>query len=189
MRMQFLHVPQKSGRPSFVAGGERQFIALAIIWARVYFPAPRAPDRITACGSRSRPSMPRRRRTTSSLPWKSEKGIRLDLSCCPRGQPQLFADRLHDIGMDHVGLSASVHHKEPVGLAARYGQICIPYALEERSTLLLKTILVGLVPWTGLIAPPSAGHAGRNLGIHEDGQVWLQITAQSPMQGEHRLTT
>src|SRR5712692_5776672 len=75
MRMQLEHCAQKSGRPS-VTVGARQFIVLASMSARVYFPEPCGPARITACGSRLRASMSRMRLTVSRLPWKSEKGIK-----------------------------------------------------------------------------------------------------------------
>src|SRR5229473_5201231 len=74
MRVQFAHVPQKSGRPSVLMEA-RQLRVWASIKARVYLPEPGVPERTTACGKRSRASMSRRRWTVSALPWKSEKAI------------------------------------------------------------------------------------------------------------------
>src|SRR6267143_5691030 len=74
MRVQFAHVPQKSGRPSVLIGA-RQLRVWASIKARVYLPEPGEPETTTACGKRSRPSMSRRRWMVSALPWKSEKAI------------------------------------------------------------------------------------------------------------------
>src|SRR5580704_1425465 len=74
MRAQFAHLPQKSGRPSVLLGA-RQLRVWASIKARVYLPKPGVPERTTACGKRSRPSMSRRRWMVSALPWKSEKAI------------------------------------------------------------------------------------------------------------------
>ncbi len=50
-------------------------MACAIISARVYFPAPVGPVTMTPWGNRSRSSAARMRRTTSSFPWKEEKGM------------------------------------------------------------------------------------------------------------------
>src|SRR5438552_18327500 len=75
MRVQFAHLPQKSGRPSALLGA-RQLRVWASIKARVYLPEPGVPERTTACGKRSRPSMSRRRWMVSALPWKSEKAIK-----------------------------------------------------------------------------------------------------------------
>src|SRR5580692_6736018 len=78
--MQFEQCPQKSGKLSpavpAVVGRSRQFIARASIRASVYLPDPCAPERITACGKRSRASISRRRWMVSELPAKSENGIK-----------------------------------------------------------------------------------------------------------------
>ena len=67
MRVQLLHTPQKSGRPSLM-GCCRQAIVCASMMASVYLPAPRGPVRMTAGGIRSAAIASRRWRTVEAFP-------------------------------------------------------------------------------------------------------------------------
>src|SRR5580700_10446545 len=60
---------------------------------------------------------------------------------------------------------------------------------KEASTLLLKAVLVFLAASVlagFLIAAPRPLHAKRNVGVHEDGQIRLQIATKNVMKLEHR---
>src|ERR1700682_2541391 len=120
MPVQFAHWPQKSGRPSVLIGA-RQLRVWASIKARVYLPAPGVPERTTACGKRSRPSISRRRWMVSALPRKSEKAIYHSIGA----ETEEIHCKLSTLWyVDSFGLAAD--HSLPLdSLAGRLATLCL----------------------------------------------------------------
>src|SRR5580704_707553 len=87
------------------------------------------------------------------------------------------------------GSPARIDHHHSFRLAARDRHVPMAHPSKEASTLLLKAVLVFLAASVlagFLIAAPRPLHAKRNVGVHEDGQIRLQIATKNLMKLEHR---
>src|SRR3974390_504258 len=193
IRVQLAHMPQKSGRSS-VVGGCRQFMAFATICVRVNLPEPCAPDRITAWGKWSRASISRTFRTSSALPWKSANGIGTSRSSALRQlhrlvcREQTSADDAHDLGVDDLGRTARVYHGYALRLTLSDRPESLLDAGEERGTLLLEAVLVGLgAGGRCLVAAARALQPVLDVRVHQDCQVRPQSAAEHLVQLQHRV--
>jgi len=88
-----------------------------------------------------------------------------------------------------LGSPARVHERYSGWFALRDRKICIPHSSKESATLLLEAIFIALrfaiLRRVRAITPAGAIHTGGDVGIHQDGDFWLQTTAQNSMQCQH----
>src|SRR5271157_4796870 len=193
MRVQLVHTPQKSGKPS-AAGVCRQFMALATICVRVNLPEPCAPDRITAWGKWSRASISRTFRTTSALPWKSANGIGASRDFGLRQLCWLFCreqpgtNDAHDLGVNDVGRTARIQHGHALRFALGNRPKGLLHSGEEHGVLLLEAVLVVLSTISNrLVASPGPLHAVLYFRVHQDREVRPEPATEDLVKLQHRV--
>src|SRR5207249_1970986 len=134
--LQFLHWPQKSCIAT--RSSSWQWMALASICASVYLPRPGGPQNNTACGRRSRRSIPRSASTLVRLPQNWSKPM---FSPCPGAALMLrpreeFLDRVSQLGLQLLNAPGGVEHANALWFPPRNLQIPLPNPIEKLEALL-----------------------------------------------------
>src|SRR5581483_8608519 len=113
-------------------------------------------------------------------------------------KPQSFAYHFHNASVSLGGSASGIHNGYPLRLARRDGMVGVLDPHEESSILLLETILVALRALLRIssaarslsrIATPRPRHTFCHVGVHQDGEFRLQVSAKHAMQGQHRRAT
>lgn len=88
------------------------------------------------------------------------------------------------------GGATGIDYHHSFGFTLGDGKVSASDASEERSALLLETVLIyrlgGMIARCSIPAP-CALHAGGNFRIHQNGEIRLQVAAQNTMKLQHRF--
>ena len=85
---------------------------------------------------------------------------------------------------------ACIYYDDPLRLAGSDCQVSASNPDKKGPAFLLKAVLIGfpvsISAGTCVVAAPGAFHAGGNIGLHQNRQIRFQISAQDPVQLQHR---
>src|SRR5579862_1761623 len=131
-----------------------------------------------------------RGRTPRSAPRTREPGA--PLLGRLRGQAQFGEHDVKNFGVSLRWGAAGVDHGHAVGIALGDGEVSVTHAGEKGAALLLEAVFVFLgaaILRRSLVAAAGAFDAGGDVGVHEDGEIGLQVVAQDAVEFEHGFTS
>jgi len=113
----------------------------------------------------------------------------LRASVCFRAQAQLGEHHFQDLCMCLRRRAAGVDDCDSAWFAARNGEVAVADASEEGAVFLLEPVLVFLMFCGLLVAAAGALDASCYVGVHQDGEVGLEVATQDAVKIEDRVAT